>query len=187
MKIKNRDWILLTAFIVVDIGAIIYAASYFGTKHQTENREQALATFTDQTMQEERRSVDDLERAAGSGSWEKLNDRRNGMLTKYRETHKMPSRGTALYFFPELLPEQSLERDFAEKQLGPSIAALKAASAAQKPGRARDAFRLLESQVNNYELGASTPATELGEEAKRFLIIYGRVSGGNAPATAGDK
>jgi len=161
------DWVLIGILVLFDIGLVFLARNYFHALN--EITAQALLN---RPKEAEILGVQELVQLARRGSWENFEKARNEEVAYYLQAKLNPSPGNALYFFPETLPPQSLEKEFAMNELRPSLTALKDAYLKRKEKDARKAFKLLESRVQNYELGASTEPTDLSQEAKTFLKLY---------------
>ena len=79
----------------------------------------------------------------------------------------------ALYFYPELLPRQSLERDFYAQNLEPELQTLKRESLAAGPReQAALSYLRLESHVESYEMGVESDPSHLSQAAQAFLAVY---------------
>lgn len=114
----------------------------------------------------------ELNRLAKKGAWEEFEKARMESVAHFLETHTRPTSGEALYFFPETLPDQSLEKEFALQRLKPKIEALRKARKKREKTEISRAYQKLKSGVMNYELGAHASPEDLSEEAKRFLNLY---------------
>ncbi len=124
------------------------------------------------TPDRERAAIEALISAATNGSWDSYEKSRSEQVAQLLSVHARTSTGAAVYFFPETLPLQSLERSFVAEALQPGIQSLREAYEEGKPQEARRAYRLLESRVGNYELGASGSIENLSPEARQFLGVY---------------
>ncbi len=110
--------------------------------------------------------------ARHGGSYQLYEDFRREKVF-HAQTHGLkPSWGVSLYFLPETLPAQSLERSFAEKILSPGVAALEQSFEQGQAQASHSAYRVLESRVVNYEGGASMTPDGVSPEAQAFLRVY---------------
>ena len=163
----QKEWILVALFIVFDTGLFFAARHYLRLKNTPPIESLKIAGLTQDLT-----AVEELEKVALSGSWEALERARSEKANGFTRAKVRPSRGTALYFFPEILPERSLERDFANDELKPGLEALKTAYVQHEEKAAAQAFQKLQLRIENYELGASQNREELSTEAKAFLRTY---------------
>lgn len=166
-KLLRGDRIFILIFILFDLFLIIVARRYF----------QSLVDLTSQTTiknptEQERQAIQELETLATTRSWKTLEDARFEQASHYLQLNLKPSPGNALYFYPETLPDKSLEKEFAYGQLKPGIEGLRKAYQNKKEQEASQAYRKLKSRVENYELGISANPDDLSDEAKRFLKLY---------------
>jgi hypothetical protein len=166
-KRKLGDWLTIGSIVAFDILLVIMARGYF----QSLNDATSQATST-RSPASEKAAIEDLKIIAARGSWDEVENARKEGVVNYMQSNMKPSPGNALYFYPETLPGESLEKDFAMHELKPSLNALKEAYIHKKPKDAGIAFQLLESRVENYELGASSDESELSYEARDFLNLY---------------
>lgn len=173
---KIRTWMPFALLIAIELGLFWFAKRYYDQRHLALEVEPAQLASSRQQDQ----ALEDIAEAARTGSWKNLDQVRARHSEYYKRTGLSPSRGVALYFFPETLPKHSLERSFATGELSPALQALRQAHDASDPVDATQAYGVLKSRVENYELGAITsPAEEqpseslLSDEAMLFLDIYG--------------
>jgi hypothetical protein len=164
---KLTDRILLVIFSVLDLILAFTARHYLNSINDTATRMVARATpaAEDDTLR-------DLEQQAQNGQWEDFEKRRTERVTNYLQSSQAPSSSIALYFFPETLPDASLEKDFAIHELKPKIEALKKAYQHHDKKEIELAYNQLKSRVENYELGTSTDPEQMSTEAKKFLNLY---------------
>lgn len=127
--------------------------------------------------------IAELEAQSEHTSIDAFESARAERATRALSMHEAVDPYAAVYFFPELLPPQSLERDFAYLELKPSLTALRQAVNEGAGPQASQAYRLLENRVTSYELGAVGLPQDLSPEARVFLRIYGRFAD-RAPAQA---
>ncbi len=71
-----------------------------------------------------------------------------------------------------MLPERSLDREFASQELKPGLDALRHAYENRQGPEAQHAYHLLETRVENYELGLPENPEDISQEAKEFLDTY---------------
>lgn len=124
------------------------------------------------TPERERTALESLASVAATGSWDSFDKSRNEQVAQLLSLHARTSSNAAVYFFPETLPAQSLERSFVSDALEPGIQSLRRAYEGGQTQQARAAFKLLETRVGNYELGASGAKENLSPEARLFLDTY---------------
>jgi hypothetical protein len=172
MKLKlpqftRTEWILLIAFVLVDIALLSFARKFY-----TEGDGVKISEFKVVAPSEEMQAAVAMEKIARSGSWEKLERYRVRQTQLYMDTATRPSRGIALYFFPDTLDERSLERFFAEYELKPGIEALRYAYESRSQDAVNHAWETLESRVENYELSANDDTMIMSPEADLFLKTY---------------
>ncbi len=166
-KLTRTEWTLLAAFIAIDIALLMLATKYYTSSNSTK-----ISEFKTVSASEEVQAAQDLELVAKSGSWEKLENIRSKKTRIFLESQTRPSRGIALYFFPDTLDERSLEKEFADHELKPGIEALRYAYESRSQDAVNHAYETLESRVENYELSATDDTTALSPEAELFLKTY---------------
>jgi hypothetical protein len=158
-------------FSVLDLILIFLARNYINSLNDLASRSiAAISPEKDQQV------IHDLVEQANLGNWEIFEKTRLEQTSSYLQSQLKPTSSLAVYFFPETLPPQSFERDFAVQELQPGIAALKKASQAKSKNETFVAYRRLKSRVENYELGNSSDPSQLSEEAKTFLKMYQTLS-----------
>jgi hypothetical protein len=166
------EWILLVAFVMVDVALLTFARKFYSDSDGIK-----ISEFKPVTVSEEFRAAKVMEKIAQSGSWQKLEQYRTRQTQLYLDSQTRPSRGIALYFFPEILDERSLEREFADHELKPGIEALRYAYESRSQDAVNHAFESLESRVENYELSANDDTMLLSPEADLFLKTYKNFTG----------
>lgn len=165
------DRFLVLFFSIFDLALIFLAKNYVNSLNDLTSR--SIASISPDRDQQ---VLQDLEKIAQQGNWEDFDKTRVEQASSYLQSHLNPNSGLAVYFFPETLPIQSFERDFAVQELQPGIAALKKACQNKSKSETSLAYRRLKTRVENYELGNSTDPSQLSEEAKLFLKMYQTLS-----------
>ena len=161
------DRLLILGFALLDVLLIYFAHQHF----------KALKTITSdpaflKPAVAERLSIEELKKLAEQKSWDVLENVRAGKAYSYLESNARPSPNAALYFFPETLPDNSFEREFALKELSTLLHELKKHSMAKETSQAEQAYQQLESRVKNYELGGTASHAQISAEAVVYLSIY---------------
>ncbi|MGZ3689292.1 MAG: hypothetical protein ACXWP5_15835 [Bdellovibrionota bacterium] len=164
--------VLLLLFFAVDAVLAIGAHHYLHSLNDL-----AVSSIGHAPISQELLAVREVERVAQAGSWDAMEKARAEQALFFVKSEKTPSRGVALYFFPETLPEKSLEREFAFEELQPALTELRRAYEKRELPKSKQAYRTLRERVLNYEQGSSDEPTSVSEEARSFLATYQVYSG----------
>lgn len=161
---SGLSWIGPAALSLAAIGAAIW-----GTRLWLLSQSPSV---TQTTPEASAKVLEELETLSQRSSAQAFESARAEQAIRLQTSQSAVDGFAAVYFFPELLPAQSLERDFAYLELKPELAQIRQGQ------NAREAFRLLENRVTTYELGAAGGLEDLSPEARTFLKIYGRYATG---------
>lgn len=161
------DRVLILIFALADIVLIFFAHRHFqALRHLTND-----PAFVKPAIAE-KMNIEELKKLADQKSWDVLENVRAGKSYSYLESNARPSPNAALYFYPETLPDNSFEREFALRELQGALNDLKKFSQKNERTQAELAYHQLESRVRNYELGGSSNSLTISPEAVVYLAIY---------------
>ncbi|MBY0471501.1 hypothetical protein K2X30_10070 [bacterium] len=178
-KLEFKQVLVIVLFVTLYIVAIWYAANYFKARYSKSDS--GLSSHPDfeelkDRNPKEKEAITSLDKASWEGSWEKLAQEKNRISKDFSKNQFKPSLGASVYFFQEHLESGSLEKQFTDGHLEPGLKNLRQAYEYGNDKDAKRAYETLQNRVENYELGATTQASELSEDAQKFLEIYQRFS-----------
>lgn len=188
-KLLSKEAIFIVIVIFIEVGIFwflkdkIHNKTYQSAQNSSiqadtpeEQKEEAEAMQNPDSLPakspQEENAITELESTAKSRNWDEFEMKRKELAQGFVKNQLQPTTGTALYFFPEVLPDGSFEKNFAVYELYPELANLKKAYDSGSKNHIEGAYEVLETRVQNYELGAQTAAEDLSQEAKKFLEIY---------------
>ncbi|MBI2711372.1 MAG: hypothetical protein HYX41_00720 [Bdellovibrio sp.] len=161
------DRILIFVFAVFDVVLIYFAHQHFQTLKTLTSDPAFLKPAVAEKM-----NIEEMKKLAEQKSWDVLENVRASKAYSYLESNTRPSPNAALYFYPETLPDNSFEREFALKELQSALSDLKKHARAKELSRAELAYQQLESRIRNYEIGGASENIKISAEAVTYLAIY---------------